>query len=80
MFLSDVNLDLNYTVGSSTVCTDDACCHSNNIPTSKSQYAGSYGNQNCYFNVKGFQKMIDTINTFNKSYLNFKSIIYAGSS
>jgi len=36
MFLSDVYLDLNYTVGSSSICTDDACCHSNNVATSSS--------------------------------------------
>jgi hypothetical protein len=51
MFFSDFLLDLNYTVNSSNICSDDACCHSNNIATSTSTQAGLYGDQNCYLNV-----------------------------
>ena len=79
LFLSDIELDLDYVEGKSTDCPDFACCHAKDEPQLDSEKASKYGSKNCYHSLDGFKRMIDSINYFNTSNaMNIKSIIFSG--
>ena len=80
LWLSDLNIDLNYVYESSSQCLDLACCHKDNIPESDDQKAGLFGNKNCNLPLDGFVKMIDSINALNNTQdFDIASIIIGGS-
>lgn len=67
LWLSDIELDLNYQEGASTKCDDLACCHAKDIPTRNSEKASKYGSKNCYHSIESYKRMIDAINYYNAS-------------
>ena len=81
LWMSDLDIDMAYTVGKSTKCYDYSCCHATNEPESDDDKAGTYGSQKCNLPLAGFKKMIDTINLLNTTtYMSFTSFVYGGSS
>ena len=79
LWISDIELDLDYTVHSSNNCFDFACCHKKDKLNLDSEKANFYGDKNCYHSLAGYKRMIDAINYFNTSNaMNIKSIIYGG--
>ena len=78
--MSDLDIDLNYAVGSSTKCYDYSCCHAGIPPENEDEAAPLYGHQNCNMPLEGFKKMMRTINALNTTnYLSFTSFIFGGS-
>lgn len=78
LWLSDIELDLDYSEGSSTNCADFACCHAKDKTDLDSEKASKYGSRNCYHSLDGYKRMIDAINYFNTSAMPIKSIISGG--
>lgn len=79
LWISDIELDLDYVEGKSTVCSDFACCHQKDDTLLDSEKASKYGSRNCYHSLDGYKRMIDAINSYNTSNaMNIKSIIYGG--
>lgn len=62
LWMSDVNIDINYKENSSSVCKDYQCCHAGDKVENEADKAGKYGNKKCSTSLAGFQKMIETIN------------------
>lgn len=81
LWLSDVELDMLYKEGASSVCKDFRCCHEGDIITTADEAAQKYGNLNCGTSPEGFKKMIQVLNSLNQTNeFNFASILYGGSS
>jgi len=80
LWLSDMDIDLNYVYESSTICADTSCCHAQDIPLKELDLAPLYGHTNCNLPIDGFYKMIDSLNALNNSIaFSFNSVIYGGS-
>jgi hypothetical protein len=81
LFMTDIELDLNYAPLTSSVnCFDDSCCHSDTPARGASDKAPIYGSNKCSMPLAGFKKMMDSINSLNfTSYLSVSSIILGGS-
>ena len=79
--MSDLEIDVNYVEGASSVCKDYRCCHSGDEAEKPEDKAGKFGNKRCSTSKEGFKKMFDTINKLNStSYLSFTSLIFGGGS
>lgn len=62
MHLTDVHLDLNYTVNSSIVCDYPICCHAEHgFPNSQSSQAPEYGSSKCDTPIKLLDSALDYI-------------------
>ena len=80
LWLSDIDIDLNYVYESSNNCADASCCHAQNIPTNNLDLAPLYGHINCNLPIDGFYKMIDVLNAMNyTAEFSFNSVLYGGS-
>lgn len=80
LWMSDLDIDLNYKVGSSTKCFDYSCCHDGIPAANPAEAAPLYGDQKCNMPLEGFKKMMSTINALNTTnYLSFTSFIFGGS-
>jgi hypothetical protein len=81
LWLSDVEIDLQYKEGTSSVCKDFRCCHEGDELTDLEDFARIYGDLKCGTSEEGFKKLIKTINLLNQTEeLTFESILYGGSS
>lgn len=59
MHLTDVHLDLNYTVNSSIICDFPICCHAEHgFPNSQSSQAPEYGSSKCDAPLKLFENAL----------------------
>jgi hypothetical protein len=80
LWLSDIELDYNYTAGASTQCEDYACCHPKDHTTFNADMAAEFGSKSCYHGLQSFKKMVDSINYYNTSeFMNIATIIVGGS-
>jgi hypothetical protein len=80
LWISDLDIDLNYVYESSIKCEDSSCCHAQNIPLTELDLAPLYGHTNCNLPIDGFYKMFDTLNALNQTRdFSFNSILYGGS-
>ncbi len=60
--MTDIHLDLNYTVNSSIVCDFPICCHAENgFPESESSKAPEYGSPKCDAPLKLFESALQYI-------------------
>jgi hypothetical protein len=49
LWLSDINIDIDYLVGASSDCNKIACCHTNDsIDARSTSTAKTYGDLNCH--------------------------------
>jgi hypothetical protein len=62
LFMSDIDLDINYVAGESSInCNERSCCHADSPAQGDYDRAPKYGHRNCNMPLEGFKKMIDTI-------------------
>ena len=64
MHMTDIHLDLNYTVNSSIVCDYPICCHAEHgFPETNSSKAPEYGSSKCDTPPKLFESALEYINS-----------------
>lgn len=80
LWMSDLDIDINYVVDSSVNCYDYSCCHETRMAATEDEKAPKYGHKKCNMPMDTFKKLVDTLNTYNgTNYLSWNSLLYGGS-